>query len=509
MIKRHRIPSIFNIYMVDVLCCALGCVILLWQLNYHEAQEQGTAAEETGKKLAATETQLSDAQKLLAAAESRIASLSNSLIASKQKEALVRVQLEDMRKERNKLEALTITTKKEYEETRAALDAANTLIAALRIDVKTLEQKNNVTVSELADKIRAHGDLLKKLAAAGDLISGLEKTVDLKNQQAKSAALATDALFAKLKALEDRALGAESQNADLKKQIKDYQTKLTAAEIRALVLEKDANQGRKSLVDLSKQFQDMFKNQESLGLRLLASTKDLEAARKLIDDLSEEKLSLARKAQAIQSAADNRFAGIHLTGRKVLFLVDMSGSMELLDVGTQEPDKWPIVCETVGQIMQSLPDLRNYQVILFSDKVRYPLGKDGQWLDYYAQSSKKATVEGLKAVKPNGETNMYAAMQEAFRFRADGLDTIYIISDGLPNAGPGLPTTKTLTEAQKTEYLAKRIRQTLRTTWNTPVEGQRVRINTIGFFFESPDVGAFLWALSRENDGGFVGMSRP
>jgi hypothetical protein len=37
----------------------------------------------------------------------------------------------------------------------------------------------------------------------------------------------------------------------------------------------------------------------------------------------------------------------------------------------------------------------------------------------------------------------------------------------------------------------------------------RVRINSIGFFYESPEVGAFLWALSRENDGSFVGMSRP
>jgi hypothetical protein len=36
-----------------------------------------------------------------------------------------------------------------------------------------------------------------------------------------------------------------------------------------------------------------------------------------------------------------------------------------------------------------------------------------------------------------------------------------------------------------------------------------VRINAVGFFFESPDGGAFLWALARENDGNFVGMSRP
>ncbi len=30
---RHKIPSIFNLSMVDVLCCALGCVILLWLIN--------------------------------------------------------------------------------------------------------------------------------------------------------------------------------------------------------------------------------------------------------------------------------------------------------------------------------------------------------------------------------------------------------------------------------------------------------------------------------------------
>jgi hypothetical protein len=36
-----------------------------------------------------------------------------------------------------------------------------------------------------------------------------------------------------------------------------------------------------------------------------------------------------------------------------------------------------------------------------------------------------------------------------------------------------------------------------------------VRINTIGFFYESPDLGAFLWALARENEGSFVGMSKP
>ena len=39
--------------------------------------------------------------------------------------------------------------------------------------------------------------------------------------------------------------------------------------------------------------------------------------------------------------------------------------------------------------------------------------------------------------------------------------------------------------------------------------GSRVKINSVGFYFDSPDVGAFLWSLSRDNDGSFVGMSKP
>ena len=43
MKTRHKIPAVFSIYMVDVLCCALGCVILLWQLYHQDAEEQAAA----------------------------------------------------------------------------------------------------------------------------------------------------------------------------------------------------------------------------------------------------------------------------------------------------------------------------------------------------------------------------------------------------------------------------------------------------------------------------------
>src|SRR5262249_41252804 len=40
---RHRTPSIFSISMVDVLCCALGCVILIWLNKEDESDLRGAS----------------------------------------------------------------------------------------------------------------------------------------------------------------------------------------------------------------------------------------------------------------------------------------------------------------------------------------------------------------------------------------------------------------------------------------------------------------------------------
>ena len=54
---RHKIPSIFNLSMVDMLCCAMGCVILLWLLNARQSDEQAHEHQlETAALLAQSQT---------------------------------------------------------------------------------------------------------------------------------------------------------------------------------------------------------------------------------------------------------------------------------------------------------------------------------------------------------------------------------------------------------------------------------------------------------------------
>ena len=250
----------------------------------------------------------------------------------------------------------------------------------------------------------------------------------------------------------------------------------------------------------------------ALATKTQGEKTDLSEANRLVERLQKENSALAAQVGRVRAAAENRFEGIELTGRRVLFLVDMSGSMELVDEKTPDPKKWTGVRDAMVKIMRSLPDLQHFQVLLFSDRLQYLLGSDGAWIEYDPKKSADAAYAAINAIKPKGSTNMHAAMEAAFAFRTLGLDTIYLLSDGLPNDGPGLTPEQaiSLKETEKEEVLARYIRNNMRRTWNREITGKpKVKINTVGFFYESPDVGAFLWALARENDGGFVGMSKP
>jgi len=434
---RHRIPTIFNISMVDVLCCALGCVILLWLLNLREAKQETVTAGKTREQLKATQTVLDET-------------------------ASRRDQLQ-----------------RNLEAERAKLTALNQELLRLRTEQRTAEDR-------LAKMNREQRALAKDKADVSQQLMAVEDRLSEKESLAKAAARRIENLEEHLRNAEKRAKELQAM-ADL------------VPGLRA-----DLQSSRSKLADA----QANWKALEKAGK---TNTKDLAEANRRLTELESEKKQLTDQASRALAAVENRFEGITLTGRRVVFLVDMSGSMELVDERTPDANKWVGVRETLAKVMRSLPDLEKFQVLLFANKVSYLLGNEGLWLDYDPQTSANRVTQALAAVRPLGSTNMYDAFEAAFRFRAAGLDTMYVLSDGLPNSGPGLTAEQTtLKEIERSEILAKHIRSLLRRNWNRPLAGQpRVRINTIGFFYESPDVGAFLWALARENEGSFVGMSRP
>src|SRR5207248_9611120 len=90
MRTRHRIPMIFSLSMMDVFCCTLGCVILLWLINQREAMLRTRAASQVSEKLSVSEQQrgqlnslLDDLDRQLAAAKAELTSRARELAAAR------------------------------------------------------------------------------------------------------------------------------------------------------------------------------------------------------------------------------------------------------------------------------------------------------------------------------------------------------------------------------------------------------------------------------------------
>lgn len=529
MLQRHKVPTIFNIYMLDVICCALGCVILLWQVAHREAEMQTAEAKDAHadavQQSAAAKISQAEALKQFAAAmlaRMEFEKSQEELLAASKDVAQLLKSVADWRSKYNSLLVTLNLTEKEREEARKLaasrqdiLDKTQTNLALtedqlkkLEVDLARLLAEQKKTNADLAGAKTINADLLTKLAAIQKDLALKQTELDLADKNVKQQLVA-------LKLSEENARKLQTLLDALRDESKDTQTKLKLAELKVLMREQELDKSRKEYLDLMTAKNKLGKDL-ALGATDLADAKRLLAALVLERDQWKDKLALSAREKDklnqrvldLKAEVDQRFAGIPLTGQNVLFLIDTSGSMAMKDENTDDPDKWPFLCETLMKLMRSIPSLERFQVVLFSDKTRYLFGNRDSWLKYEGAETAKMTHDALRKIKVEGGTNMHDGLEEAFRYRKIKLDTIYLFSDGLPNQGPGLPASlRDASESVRSQVLGKFVRDKLKDDWNRPQAGMNdVRINAVGFFFESPDVGAFLWSLAREHKGNFVGL---
>jgi hypothetical protein len=519
-------------WMLDVFCCALGCVTLLFLLDRQAVTDAEDAQrrtvidlDATGKKLAAEIDKVEALRVKLTSEEAAHGQLSAKLtelqglqMKLSDESRQLNDQLKLARTERDDTGRKLALARDETKTAQAQLDATQTALNAA-------EKKIDVTAKELATA-RAQAD------DATDLLKKRQKDIDTLAKKDATSAARIDGLQKLIRLKDDERLMLEARTTATKKELTDAEARL-----RATQRDLDATlAAARAAAKAAAEELAVAKAAAKTAAEELATTKagaakagdELATARAQIKDLSKkiddanvniidlqgDKAKLADRVNKFQRETEARFAGIAMTGKRVVFLVDMSGSMGKRDINTVDETKWPLVIETVCKVMRSIPTLEQYQVIVFSSSANWLFGT-GEWQTFTGEKSVEAVSAALLKVKPKDDTNMYAALEKAFALRAAGLDTIYLFSDGLPTSGPGLTLAQQnanppLSEPELGVILGKHVRDTLARNWNRPVVGQaRVKINSVGFYFDSPDVGAFLWSLSRDNDGSFVGMSRP
>jgi predicted nucleic acid-binding Zn-ribbon protein len=483
---------VFSLSMIDMLCCGLGAVIFLMILYSWDARRQLRALSATRQRLEHLHHHLGEAERTLQTTQEELRATRLALERSE----------ETVRGQSSELAALT-----------ALLKEARRLTARKEEELSVLQSELSFVTLALARREGEVESLRKDLATRTD---ELRREAD---RRAAAERKLSDALSLaeQVPLLRQRVKELETEIATGKRQIKEMQERLALEEKRRTAAEEQLAmlpRLRDQLAETLRKTSDLEATRSQLLKEKEQGTLRLTELQRVLETVQQENATLRQQVKQEQSTtgtlrkqladADARFAGIDLSGKRVVLLVDKSGSMDYSEGNKPDPAKWPTVCRTVSQVLGSLRDVERFQVILFSDQVTYPLGRPDAWHEFDAERSPQQVQQALANVRPGGDTNLYLGFEAAFRFKAMGMDAIYLFSDGLPNVGPGLPNPPPKDEAALTAALGRHLRDAIRRGWNA--RAPQVRIHAIGFYYDSPALGAFLWSLTRENGGSFVGL---
>lgn len=160
------------------------------------------------------------------------------------------------------------------------------------------------------------------------------------------------------------------------------------------------------------------------------------------------------------------FYGVRIYARSVIFVLDISGSMNIQEAKLQLKNAY-----------HSLKGGENFNIIVYSDAAR-------SWKGEVVAATEENQEEAdlwLYRVRSRGGTNMYDGLRMAFETAREEQDTIIFLSDGHPNKGP-------ITEPKA--LLAKVVQ------WNL---SKNIPVHTIGI--GSHQVEAFMEALAAQNNG--------
>lgn len=188
------------------------------------------------------------------------------------------------------------------------------------------------------------------------------------------------------------------------------------------------------------------------------------------------------------------FYGITTFSDKILFVLDVSGSMadtahEDATGARGEERKIDVARRELASALAMLDEKKTFNMVFFGHRVV-------RWQGGMIPAD-KAALERAKRfeneVDPSGGTNIHDALETAFAmagFAADGknylsaIDTVYFMTDGTPTAG----------KLVKPDEILAAVR-----AWN---RAARITIHVIGVG-DACDV-KFLQALASQNDGTFV-----
>jgi hypothetical protein len=167
-----------------------------------------------------------------------------------------------------------------------------------------------------------------------------------------------------------------------------------------------------------------------------------------------------------------------VTGRRVVFVLDLSGAMRD-PIGKGKATRWEVAREELAQTLAGLADGLAVNVVLFQEDVESAFDAPRP-LD---AKTRKALRTFLRRTSPGERGNLLAGVLHAVRQDAD---SVYLLSDGAPSTG---------------EMVHKgRVRATIRQ------ENRRLKraIHCVGFGAQKSSERSFLARIAAESGGEVV-----
>jgi len=162
--------------------------------------------------------------------------------------------------------------------------------------------------------------------------------------------------------------------------------------------------------------------------------EDQKGSIKIIEERDLEKIVEEADEKRLKQVSDAEFFGIRIESHRVLFIIDVSGSMNepvrMRYVDEPGDSRMEVAKKELAKAIKALDENALFNIAPFSGGVE-------SWADKGIESSKKATrddaLEYVSRLGAGGGTNLYGSLE--FGFQDLDVDTIFVLSDGEPSVG--------------------------------------------------------------------------
>ncbi len=486
MSKRKDL-NIFNVSFLDLLSGALGAILILFVIvpKLDSKIRQQLQELETFKELKLevkeikgimTDLEGSVPKEQLSSLQSKFSSITTQVDILEEEIKQLQIQLGKCDDEKSKLNARIQSLNKEIESLKAQVGDTNKMTETLQKENETLRKESSLSAEEIA-----------KLKNEIQRLEGLRGTLIVDKKELE------DEIDAKTKAVRTAEQGREEVLAEMEKLKKELEEAQKEA-AKVAQLEKEIEEKTEMVRKAERRVQEMAKQDGSASESLQKEIDALKQENKDLEkELAEAKAAL-KKSQGQGKAKEDR-TGVKFKDKNILFVVDVSGSMD----DAPEPEKLDQVKAGLKMLVATMNDSYKIDVLVFPKNNKE---------DYDVLFGQMRTVtDQTKYLVYNYVSKLYArnctptrsVMDYVFGEPAyNGAGTITFLSDGLPTARSG-------TDCPNEDY-------TDVINHITKLNGGRKTINTLGVgsvyrnnVASDPKV-IFMRKLASKNDGFFIGF---